>query len=174
MKHESDIEKMIDVVDTELGFDAIYNKEYMPKEYEEEIRSANILLIPNENFRDKQGLFFPECTDEFFEFMKEKETENVKVDICISDENYIKLELHADIVYIATMIVQWAVWPITTSIIAAYLYDKLKKSNKSPKETNTDVNVIVEKNGKSKMIHYQGSVENFEKTMKTIDETIFK
>lgn len=24
MKHESDIEKMIDVVDTELGFDAIY------------------------------------------------------------------------------------------------------------------------------------------------------
>lgn len=72
------------------------------------------------------------------------------------------------------MIVQWAVWPITTSIIAAYLYDKLKKSNKSPKETNTDVNVIVEKNEKSKMIHYQGSVENFEKTMKTIDETIFK
>ena len=45
MKHESDIEKMIDVVDTELGFEAIYNKEYMPKEYEEEIRSANILLI---------------------------------------------------------------------------------------------------------------------------------
>ena len=44
MKHESDIEKMIDVVDTELGFAAIYNKEYMPKEYEEEIRSANILL----------------------------------------------------------------------------------------------------------------------------------
>ena len=58
---------MIDVVDTELGFDAIYSKEYMPKEYEEEIRSANILLIPNENFRDKQGLFFPECTDEFVE-----------------------------------------------------------------------------------------------------------
>lgn len=71
MKHESDIEKMIDVVDTELGFEAIYNKEYMPKEYEEEIRSANILLIPNEGFRDKQGLFFPECTDEFLEFMKE-------------------------------------------------------------------------------------------------------
>ena len=46
--------------------------------------------------------------------------------------------------------------------------------NKSPKETNTDVNVIVEKNGKSKMVHYQGSIENFEKTMKTIDETIFK
>ena len=172
MKHESDIEKKIDVIDTELSFESIYKKEYMPKEYEEEIKSANILLIPNESFRDKQGLFFPECTDELLNFMKENE--NVKVDICISDEDFKKLELHADIVYIATMIVQWAVLPITTSIIAAYLYDKLNKSNKSPKETNTDVNVIVEKNGKSKMVHYQGSVENFEKTMKTIDETIFK
>ena len=106
--------------------------------------------------------------------MQQLLNENVKVDICISDEDFKKLELHADIVYIATMIVQWAVLPITTSIIAAYLYDKLNKSNKSPKETNTDVNVIVEKNGKSKMVHYQGSIENFEKTMKTIDETIFK
>lgn len=174
MQHESDIEKMIDVVDTELSFATIYNKDYMPKEYEEEIKAANILLIPRENFRDKQGLFFPECTDEFMEYMKERENANVKVDICISDEDFIKLELHADIIYIATMIVQWAVWPITTSIIAAYLYDKLKKTNKSPKETNTDVNVIVEKNGKSKMVHYQGSVENFEKAMKAIDETIFK
>ena len=135
MQHESDIEKMIDVVDTELSFESIYNKNYMPKEYEEEIKAANILLIPRENFRDKQGLFFPECTDEFLEFMKERENANVKVDICISDEDFIKLELHADIIYIATMIVQWAVWPITTSIIAAYLYDKLKKTNKSPKET---------------------------------------
>lgn len=174
MKHESDIEKMIGVVDTELSFASIYEKEYMPKEYEKEIRSANILLIPNENFRDKQGLFFPECTDELLDFMKEKEIENVKVDICISDEDFKKLELHADIVYIATMIVQWAVLPIATNVIAAYLYDKLKKSNKSPKETNTDVKVIVEKDGKNKMVHFQGSIENFEKTMKTIDETIFK
>lgn len=137
MKHESDIEKMIDVIDTELSFESVYKKEYMPKEYEDEIKSANVLLIPNENFRGKQGLFFPECTDELLDFMKEQENENVIVDICISDEDFKKLELHADIVYIATMIVQWAVLPITTSMIAAYLYDKLKKSNKSSKETNT-------------------------------------
>lgn len=174
MKHESDIEKMIDVVDTELSFESIYKKEYMPKEYENEIRSANVLLIPNESFRGYQGLFFPECTDELLDFMKEQKNENVKVDICISDKDFQKLELHADIVYIATMIVQSVVLPIVTNIIAAYLYDKLKKSNKSPKETNIDVNVIVEKNGKSKMVHYQGSIENFEKTMKTIDETIFR
>ncbi len=136
MKHESDIEKMIDVIDTELNFESVYKKAYVPKEYEDEIKSANVLLIPNENFRGKQGLFFPECTDELLDFMKEQENEKVKVDICISDEDFEKLELHADIVYIATMIVQWAVLPIATSIIAAYLYDKLNKLNKSPKETD--------------------------------------
>ena len=73
MKHESDIEKMIDVIDTELSFESVYKKEYMPKEYEDEIKSANVLLIPNENFRGKQGLFFPECTDELLDFMKEQE-----------------------------------------------------------------------------------------------------
>ena len=45
----------------------------MPKEYEDEIKSANVLLIPNENFRGEQGLFFPECTDELLDFMKEQE-----------------------------------------------------------------------------------------------------
>lgn len=40
MKHESDIEKMIDVIDTELSFESVYKKEYMPKEYEDEIKSA--------------------------------------------------------------------------------------------------------------------------------------
>ena len=65
MKHESDIEKMIDVIDTELSFESVYKKEYMPKEYEDEIKSANVLLIPNENFRGKQGLFFPPFCSHF-------------------------------------------------------------------------------------------------------------
>mgnify|MGYP000276111666 CR=1 FL=1 len=162
MEHESDIEKMIDVIDTELSFESVYKKKYMPKEYEDEIKSANVLLIPNENFRGKQGLFFPECTDELLDFMKEQENENVKVDICISDEDFKKIRTaRRYCIHLLTMIVQCAVLPITTGIIAAYLYDKLNKSNKSPKETNTDVNVIVEKNGKSKMVHYQGSIEKF-------------
>jgi len=174
MKHESEISKKIDVMDTELNFNAVYDKDYLPQEYEKSIRSANILLIPNENFREKEGLFFPECTDEFYQYMKEQENADIKVDICISDEEYKKLELHADIIYIATMIIQWGILPIATSMIASYLYDKLKRVNKSAEETNTDVNIVVEKNGKSKKVHFQGSIDNFESAMRTIDETIFK
>ena len=82
--------------------------------------------------------------------------------------------LYADIVYVATLIVQYAVFPVVTGMIASYLYDKVKSMNKEKNETNTDVHIIVEKNGKSKKVDYEGSIENFEKAMQTIEKTIFK
>ena len=39
-------------------------------------------------------------------------------------------------------------------MIASYLYDKVKSMNKEKDETNTNVHIIVEKNGKSKKIDY--------------------
>ena len=46
--------------------------------------------------------------------------------------------------------------------------------NKEKDETNTNVHIIVEKNGKSKKVDYEGSIDNFEKAMKTVEKTIFK
>ena len=80
------------------------------------------------------------------------------------------MELHADIVYVATLVVQYTVLPIVTSMIASYLYDKVKSMNKEKDETNTNVHIIVEKNGKSKKVDYEGSIENFEKAMKTVEK----
>lgn len=47
-------------------------------------------------------------------------------------------------------------------------------ANKSAKDTNTQVKLIVEEDGKAKKITYEGSVENFEKTMQTLEATLFK
>ena len=46
--------------------------------------------------------------------------------------------------------------------------------NKNRKETNADVHIIAEKNGKSKKIDYRGSVENFEEAMRILEKTLFK
>ena len=172
MLHESDLEQKINVTDADINFESIYEKDYIPQKYIEDIKQANVLIIPNEGFRDKKGLFFPECTSEFYQFLKS--TSEIKTEICIDDDKFEKLELHADIVYVATLIVQYAVLPIVTSMIASYLYDKVKSMNKEKDETNTNVHIIVEKNGKSQKIDYEGSIENFEETMKTVEKTIFK
>lgn len=172
MLHESDLEQKINVTDVDINFESIYEKDYIPQKYIEEIKQANVLIIPNEGFRDKKGLFFPECTSEFYQFLKSKS--EIKTEICIDDDEFEKLELHADIVYVATLVVQYTVLPIVTSMIASYLYDKVKSMNKEKDETNINVHIIVEKNGKSKKVDYEGSIDNFEKAMKTVEKTIFK
>ena len=60
MLHESDLEQKINVTDVDINFESIYEKDYIPQKYIEEIKQANVLIIPNEGFRDKKGLFFPE------------------------------------------------------------------------------------------------------------------
>lgn len=174
MKHWINDSDTLEIQECELTFEEVYNKGYTPKEYLSEIKKANMLLLPEENFRERAGCFFPECTEEFFNYSKDNKSDSIAVDICVNDEDFQRIELHADLITVATLIVQWGVFPIVTSLIAAYLYDKIRKSNKSADDTNTEVNIVVENNKKSKKISYSGSIENFERAMKTIDETIFK
>lgn len=172
MLHESDLEKDIKITDTDINFETLLQKEYIPQKYIEDIKKANVLIIPNEGFRDNDGCFFPECTSEFYMYLKNQK--EIETEICIDDDEYKKIELHADIVYVATIIIQYVILPIVTGVIASYLYGKANSMNKDRKDANASVHIIVEKNGKSKKIDYEGSIENFEEAMKTIEKSIFK
>ena len=65
MKHEI-IDTVLNVSDTDITFDGIYGKPYIPIEYMDDIKKANLLIIPNEGFRDEGDVLFPETTREFF------------------------------------------------------------------------------------------------------------
>ena len=52
MLHESELEKKIQVTDVDINFESIYEKDYIPKKYIEDIKQANVLIIPNEGFRE--------------------------------------------------------------------------------------------------------------------------
>ena len=54
MLHESDLEQKINVTDVDINFESIYEKDYIPQKYIEEIKQANVLIIPNEGFRLKK------------------------------------------------------------------------------------------------------------------------
>lgn len=174
MEHESNEISNLKIIDYTEGFEEIYQKPYIPEEFINDIKEANVLLVPSESFRDKKGLFFPEYTEEFFRYLKEKKDDNLKVDIAVSDEDFNQLELHADVVNIPNLIIMSGFLPIVTSIIASYLYDKLKHEDKSPKDINTNVDMIVEEDGNKKRVIYKGSIENFPKAMETLEDTLFK
>lgn len=173
MKHENNGKDKVEILEGIYTFDTIYKKPYIPENLIEEIKKSNVLLIPRENFRGKEGTFFPEETYILFTYLRENlKDKEINIEICTSDEEYQELELHSELVNIAEIIVESGLFSIITSMIAAYLYDLLKKHNR--KDISTSVNITVEKKGKSKTVHYEGSIENFESAMKSVEEHIFK
>ena len=125
MKHEV-FKTSLNVEETDITFDEIYKKKYIPIEYIDEIKGANLLIIPNENFRDEGDVLFPETTREFFDYIKSQSGDQVIADIAISDEDFQMIELHSAVIEVASIIVQLAILPIATSMIASFLYDLVK------------------------------------------------
>lgn len=174
MKHESYEKSKIEITNGIL-FSEIYQKPYIPLNLIDKIKEADILLLPYEGFRGRTDYLFPEETYKVYEYLLDniKDTE-LKLEICSSDEEYRELELHADVINIAHIIVNSTAYAIVIGIITNYLYDKLKDYNKKDVDVNANVNITVESKGKSKSISYEGSIENFERAMKSLDEHMFK
>ncbi len=159
MTHEI-FDTVLNVSDTDITFETLYQKPYIPKEYLPDITKANLLIIPNENYRDEGDILFPETTREFLDFVIDATCNAIVADIAISDEDFRRIELHSASIEVATFIVQYVVLPIATGIVASFLYDLIKKYHRKPEETSTKVKIIAEETDtkKCKMITYEGPV----------------
>ena len=175
MNHEI-TEKTLTNEDSDISFNTIYEKEYIPKDYIDDIKRANFLIIPEETFREEQTLLFPETTREFFDYVKDSQNDEIISDIAISDEDFQRIEMHSATITVATVIVQLVVLPIATGIVSAFLYDLLKKYRRKDDETIAEVNMIVEdkKTKKSKKITYKGPVFGVKDAIDSAAQNLFK
>ena len=174
MKHET-FDTKINVADSEITFEKIYEKDYIPQEYINDIKNANFLLIPNDSCYEDGGFLFPETTRDFFNYVREQKDEKIIADIAISDKDFQSLELHSAIIEVAKVIVEWAVFPIATSLIASFLYDLVKKHHRNPEETSVKVQIITEetKTKKSKQIIYEGPVSGIKDALDKATKKLF-
>lgn len=174
MQHEI-FENTLKISDTDITFDQIYKKEYAPAEYMADIKKANLLIIPNEGFRDEESILFPETTREFYDYIREFSGDEIISDIVISDENFKRIELHSAAIEVATVIVQWVVLPVATSLIASFLYDLVKRYHRKPEDTSAKVKIITEETEtkKSKMITYAGPVSGIKDALDKATKDLF-
>ena len=174
VKHEI-FDKTVKIVDTDITFEHIYSKNYIPKEYMEDIKKANLLIIPDEGLWDTKDVFFPETTREFFEFIRDYSDKDVIADIAISDEDFQRVELHSAVIEVATIIVESAIFDIAIGIIASFLYDLVKKYRRTKEETSAKVKIITKetKTKKSKMITYEGPVSGIKDALDQASKEIF-
>lgn len=169
-------EKTLTVEDCSETFETIYEKEYFPKELLTEIKQANVLLIPDYiKKEDKEVYVFPECTQEFLEYLKDNDSDGIEPDIAIDDKGFAQLELHSSAITIATTVVKGIVLQIVINMISNYLYDKVKKMHREKKEVSAKVNIIATEEGKgSKMISYEGPVSEIKEALNSAVKDIFK
>lgn len=175
VKHEV-FDKKIEIEETDITFDSIYDKSFIPQDYIEDIKKADILIIPEENFREEGDVLFPETTREFLEYLQEQIPKDMSVDIAISDEDFRKIELHSDLVNVATIIVSSTAFSIACSMVASFLYDMAKKLLKRPQDLNAKVKIISEetKTKKTKSITYEGPVSGIKEALEQASKDLFK
>jgi hypothetical protein len=170
MNHEIK-DDQLQVTDDLTTIASLMKKEYYPKVFSGEIQASNVVLIPEENFRDLNYPVFPEQTMKFYDFLKDNKSDKFKPTICIDDDGFCEIEMHADFITLSTIIILHVALPILTKLIASYLYDVLRRRRVDLK---VEISIIVEKEGKSKKIDYKGKAEDFEKCINVISEKIFK
>lgn len=175
VKHEV-FDKKIEIEETDITFDSIYDKPFIPQDYIEDIKKADILIIPEENFREEGDVLFPKTTREFLEYLQEQIPKDMSVDIAISDEDFRKIELHSDLVNVATIIVSSTAFSIACSMVASFLYDMAKKLLKRPQDLNAKVKIISEetKTKKTKSITYEGPVSGIKEALEQASKDLFK
>jgi hypothetical protein len=171
MLHESHEKNKLIIKDTDLNFESVYSKPYFPKEHEEEIKKANLLLIPIESFRNFNKPVFPEETNKFYDYLREHNKDGLNTEIVIADEDYLELELHSELINLPYLILDKALLPIVIGLITNYIYEKKFTLGRKPK---MKVTMSVVEGKKSKSISYEGDPENFERTISAANKEFFK
>lgn len=156
----------VTIKNSDIKFSDLLDSLDPQKPHYEEISKADILILPNDSFRDYKSPLFSEDTESFFTFMKELADNNgVKAEIYMQDENYQEIELHSDEVRLPILIFQYVALPFVINMVSGYINDLMKNRNKG---INFKLQSIVQKDSISKKIDYSGSVEDWVKVMETI------
>lgn len=173
MRHSS-TKSNIMVAEVALGFAEIYQKPYFAVQYLEEIRKANLLLIPSENIRENLEPVFPEFTSDFLRYLRAHAPETVITDIAVDDDNFHKLLLHSAPVALPTILIRDEILEETCDLAVGFLHDLAIKNNRFEDEMNTFVNIIVESEVSCKKIMFSGRVSELRDALDAAITQVFR
>ena len=146
---------MIEIKNSGITFETVYSSDYAPKD--DEIKKANCLLLPYENFRDGVDYCFSEYAQEVLQYAKDNPNDDIIIDIAATDENYKVIELHSVLLQIGIFIASSVVLPLVVGLVTNYTYDKIKSLHRKDEDVEVRVTFIsVLPDGTSKAINYDG------------------
>ena len=166
-------EDLATISETDRGWEFWRQKSFVSEDLGRQLADANFLLVPQEGFRDFDGPLFPVGTEEFFRFLREKAPPEVKVDLCVSDDDYKELALHAELLILAGVVVTTLIAPVVVNLVSEYLKKRLW-----PGETDRGVKfqMVLQEADREKQravgISYEGPADKFQETMVSAIESV--
>ena len=143
-------------------------KAYVPQDLRDQLAKTDILLIPQDGFRDFTGPLYPVGTEEFLRSLQDSGGDRVTVDVTVSDDDYKELALHADWLILAGIAASMFAAPITVNMVSEYLKRKIW-----PEDPKRGVKVKLRlqdgegEAARSVEISYEGPADDFDRSMES-------
>jgi hypothetical protein len=155
---------------SEASFSTWLGKSHISDELRQQLATSNVLLLPQENFREGVGIIFPIGTEEIFSYLKENAPEEVSVDILVEDSDYKEIALFSDfLIILGSFLVTSIVAPIFVNLVSDYLIKK-----RLPRKTanQTRIEILIESDKETTRVFYEGPTSDFRKTVLPVVESL--
>lgn len=145
---------------SEITFESAIDNCYANSDFKRNLLLSNVLIIPSYEDANKKKNVFPINTTELYRYLSQKSPSQINLDIATTDEDYLELTQNCDVVTLPTIILSGVTLPIITGIIANYISDKM-----NPENTIIKSDIIVQEEGKSKLLKYDGPAKYYDNTL---------
>ena len=150
-----EIKEKFSVQDENITFNDLIERK---PDLSEELKERNVVILPSHGTKDA---FYSGSLDTL-DFLNDNK---LNADIYSTDDNYKELGLHSADIWLGTFFIKNFVIPIFCSVIAAYIYDKLKAKS----DDKISLKFIVEKkDGNTASVNFDGKVENLSKALDAV------
>ena len=135
-------------------------------ELQNNLQAASVLIIPTDIGREHEGPVFPNTTREVYQRLREELDESAIVEAAVRDEDYEEFLFHSDDIILPVLFIAREILvPVVVSILASYIYDRLRKrGEQSAKSTVKSKIHVMRRNQDPMLIEYDGPAETFERS----------
>jgi hypothetical protein len=151
---------VVEVRDSTVSRNYLIGRPWVDATLKDALSVADVVFVPWETFRDIEQPVFPTGTIELFQSLQDSDVASLTTEIAVPDELYSEVALHADIIFLPTLLVGSVVVPVAVNLISEWLKKRLLE-----RATDADVKfemIVEEPNGATKSVRYEGPVAAFE------------
>lgn len=161
---------MFEITEGKKTLETYLNKGVFSEETKERVSNAEIVLLPNFNFRDKVDRAFQPDTISFYKYSMANKNNDINIELFENKGEEKVLALHSFDIWIPTiLIVSDVLFPIAINLVSNFVYERMK--GRPNDEPTVHFNLIVEnkEKGISKNLSYKGPMDGFNESFGKID-----